>query len=93
MAVVTDKAPLSPKRPYRETPDLISGLARQIRAAGKRVSTEDPADLAHLAVLQDELDTAFTAAIAGLRASGYSDTDIGRELGVTKQAVQQRWPR
>jgi hypothetical protein len=30
---------------------------------------------------------------AGWRRSGFSDTEIGRELGMTRQAVQQRWPR
>lgn len=32
-------------------------------------------------------------AVAGWRDCGFSDSQIGRELGVTKQAVQQRWPR
>ena len=32
-------------------------------------------------------------AVEGLRSSGFSDTEIGLVLGVTKQAVQQRWPR
>lgn len=88
-----DKASLSPRRPYRETADVVAGLARQIRAAGRRVAAEDPEDLAHLQVLQAALDEAFGCAITGLRGSGYSDGAIGRQLRVTKQAVAQRWPR
>lgn len=90
---MSDKASLSPRKPYRETPEVIAGLARQIKAAGKRVSTEDPEDLRHLQLLQGVLDEAWQGSIAGLRASGYSDGAIGEVLGVTKQAVQQRWPR
>ena len=40
-----------------------------------------------------ELDDAISQAVAGLRAAGYSWADIAARLGVTRQAVQQRWGR
>ena len=83
-----------PRKPYRETGDVVVGVRRLIAAVGKRVATEDPEDLEHLLALQAELDEAFRIAVAGLRASEYSDGAIGKVCGgITKQAVQQRWPR
>jgi hypothetical protein len=88
---------LSPKRRrgrgYRETPDVVAGLKRLIGALGKRVAVEDPDDLRHLLALEREVERAFVVAITGLRSSGYSDTAIGAVFGITKQAVQKRWPR
>lgn len=53
----------------------------------------DP-DFAHLLTqVEDELAAAMKDAVTGWRSHGFSDSQIGRELGVTKQAVQQRWPR
>lgn len=90
-----DKVELSHKRrrPVRETHDVAAGAARQIRAIGKRVADEDPADLALLLELDEQLRLAWEDAIVGLRQTGYSDSEIGGVLGTTKQAVQQRWPR
>ena len=41
--------------------------------------------------LADEIDTAISQAVTGLRAFGYSWAEIGSRLGVTRQAAQQRW--
>lgn len=72
---------------------VVQATGALIRAVGRRAATADP-DAAHwLRFLQGELDDAYAAAVAGWRSVGYSDARIGRELGVTKQAVQQRWPR
>src|SRR5262245_16477215 len=86
-------SPALPKKAYRETPDVVKATGRLLLAVGKRVATEDPEDLRYLAVLQIRLDQAWATAVAGLRRTGYTDGQIGRELGITKQAVQQRWPR
>jgi hypothetical protein len=88
-----DNARLSPAKPYRDTAEVVAGVARIMRAVGKRIATEDPSDLEHLQTLETELAAIWAAAIAGQRASGFSDTEIGEALGVTKQAVQKRWPR
>ena len=90
-----DKTILSPEqRPqYRETPDTAGAAKRLIRSIGKRISTEDVDDLTILLELDAELQQAWRTAIVGLRHTGYTDSDIGRVLGTTKQAVAQRWPR
>lgn len=88
-----DKADLSLRPRYRETPEVAAAARRLLRAVGKRVATEDPEDLAILRTLDAELEQAWMNAITGLRQTGYSDAQIGEALGVKKQAVQQRWPR
>lgn len=82
-----------PERSYRETFDVVAGVCRLITAVGKRLSDEDPEDLLQLRAIQDNLDAVWAEAVAGIRRSGFSDRDIGDVLGVTKQAVQKRWPR
>lgn len=78
---------------YRETPDVTAAISRLIRSVGKRLAGEDPVDLAHLQQLEDELTAAWATAVAGLRKTGYSDRDIGAQLGCTRQNVEKRWPR
>lgn len=91
----TDKRALSPaERPrYRETPDVSATICRLIRAVGRRTADSDPEDLAELVRIADMLGEAFTVAVAGLRETGRTDGEVGKVLGVTKQAVQQQWPR
>jgi hypothetical protein len=71
----------------------VAGVARLIAAVGRRAATADPDAARWLLLLQGALGSSFDRAVAGWRENGFSDTQIGRELGVTKQAVQQRWPR
>ena len=88
-----DKAALSRGRRYRETPDVSDAVGRLILTVHRRVATEDPPDLRYLLDLEAKLAEAMSVAVAGQRASGYSDADIGAALGVTRQAIQQRFPR
>lgn len=81
------------KRPERETPDVAKGVARLIRAVGKRVAREDPEDLRELQRLREALDEAEVLAVRGLREAECSWTDIGRGLGTTRQNAQQRYAR
>jgi hypothetical protein len=87
------KAALPPKRSYRETPDVASAVARMIRSIGVRCAGDDPDTLILLRELEQALEHAWATAIEGMRASGHSDRVIAGELGVTRQAVEQRWPR
>jgi len=41
--------------------------------------------------LADEMDDAIAQAVKGPRTQGYSWTDIGDRLGITRQAARQRW--
>lgn len=87
------KEALPRKRSYRETPELTSAVARMIRAIGARCAEDDADTLLLLRELETALEQAWATAIAGMRAAGHSDRVIAGELGVTRQAVEQRWPR
>jgi hypothetical protein len=80
-------------QPYRETPEVVEAVCRLIRSVGKRVAQEDETSLVELVKLERTLAEAWAIAVAGLRADAVTDGQIGRVLGVTRQAVEQRWPR
>jgi hypothetical protein len=80
-------------RQPRTDEDVTEAVCRMIRALAKRLALGDPDSLRLLELVDQELDDARAATIAGLRDVGWSDSSIGRELGVSKQAVAQRWPR
>lgn len=75
----------------RETPEVVAGVRRQLVAVGKRCSADVEAmpllaDLAYVA------ERALQRAVWSARADhGFSWTDVGRVLGVTRQAAQQRF--
>jgi hypothetical protein len=77
----------------RSDDDIAEAIGRMIAALGRRCAAGDPDTAQLLRYLHRELQEAFDAGVAGWRAAGFSDAQIGRELGVTKQAVQKRWPR
>jgi hypothetical protein len=64
---------------------------RVIRAYARRVATGDVEALTDLVGLSQQLDTAILRAVTGLRACGYSWTEIATRLGITRQAAHQRW--
>lgn len=80
------------RRRYRETREMSDGICRQVAALGKHIATEDVDSLRILRALDHAVEQAWAIAIVGLRKTGYSDREIGEMLGVTRQAVQQRWP-
>ena len=63
---------------------IITGYAR-------RVAGGDVEALPAMVALSAHLDDAIGQAVTGLRAFGYSWAEIGTRLGLTRQAVQQRW--
>ena len=73
--------------------ELAEAIVRMTRALGRRCAGADPDSAAYLRLVRDELAAAEAEAVKGWRVLGFSHADIGRELGVTKQAVQKRWPR
>lgn len=77
----------------RSDDDVAEAVCRLIGALGRRCAGGDPDTAFYLTTIQDRLDDAFADAVAGWRRHGFTDQQIGRELGVTKQAVQKRWPR
>jgi hypothetical protein len=85
---------LTPKKRTRtsvENTDYAAFARRIIRSAGRRVADGDVEGLRDLLHLAGELDAAIDAAVAGLRAAGYSWAEIAARLGITRQAAQQRW--
>jgi hypothetical protein len=91
----TVKAGLTPKRPRRqvENDEYAAFVRRILRAYSRRVGDGDVEALALMLDLAEEIDTAIAEAVKGLRACGYSWAEIGSQLGITRQAVQQRWGR
>ena len=92
----TVNATLTSRRPGRagrvvENTEFTAFGSRVIQAAGRRVAAGDVEALPALAALSADLDTAICNAVTGLRAAGYSWTEIAARLGVTRQAAQQRW--
>ena len=75
-----------------ENDDYAAFIQRVIRAYSRRIASGDIDALTAMATLSADLDYAMADAITALRARhGYSWTDIGRALGITRQAAQKRW--
>ena len=87
------KAGLTPNRRRRsvENDEYGAFVRRVLHAYSRRVGDGDVEALALMLGLAEEIDTAIAEAVTGLRACGYSWAEIGSRLGITRQAVQQRW--
>ncbi len=84
------------ERKVVETGEFLSFMRRMVRATSRRVADRDIEALAGLQLLRDELDAEMAKAVATLRTpegGGYSYTDVGRVLGITRQAAQQRFSK
>ena len=77
----------------RENDEYAAFALRILRAYARRVAHGDIEALTLMTDLADEIDSAISQAVKGLRAVGYSWAEIGSRLGVTRQAAQQRWGR
>jgi hypothetical protein len=87
-----DNRPCKPRRRNVVENDEYAAFTRRIiRAYARRVATGDVEALTAMVELARELDIATTHAVDGLREHGYSWADIGKRLGITRQAAQQRW--
>ena len=76
---------------YVDNDEYAAFVQRIIRAHSRRVAAGDVDALAALVALSGELDQAISDAVGGLRAWGYSWTEIAARLGITRQGAQQRW--
>jgi hypothetical protein len=82
-----------PKR-WKQTPQFTSDLCSMIRGLGRRVGDRgDVENLAQFARVAAETDAQLRYAVAALRAGpwNYSWEEIGRALGITRQAAQIRF--
>jgi DNA-directed RNA polymerase specialized sigma24 family protein len=75
-----------------ENETYAAAVVRQIRSMGVRASADLDA-LQWLAGAADYARAALAVAVDGCRARGYSDGEIGAALGITRQAVGQRFGR
>jgi uncharacterized protein with PIN domain len=84
----------SSERPVRvrENHEYAAMVKRMIRAHGRRVAKADMRDLADLLSLRAELESVISASVSHLHDDeGYSWSEIGEGMGVTKQAAFQRY--
>lgn len=72
-------------------PANLKMIGRMIDAAGRHVGERDPDILAELCGLRDNLERAIDRAVVGQRESGIYWSSIAEALGVTKEAVVQRY--
>jgi hypothetical protein len=82
------------RRKSREALELASFLRRMARALVRRAGEGDLDALTALVQSRDALDTAIGDAARALHydfRDPYSWGDIARELGITRQAAQQRF--
>lgn len=86
-------APVAVKREKKvvELPEYVKFARRILRATGRRIQDRDIEGLAGLAELRNEIDEQMKTTAKALNAQGYSWAEIGRVLGVSKQAAQQRF--
>lgn len=72
-------------------PANLDMIRRMVRSAGRTVADYDEDQLARLNAVHGYVDDAMGDAICRMRARGVTWDRIGRSLGVTRQAVIQRY--
>lgn len=79
------------RKTHREAEDMGAMLARLLRAMVRRAADGDLMALRELAKLRPLLDQAMVDAAAGAHGDPhhFSWSEIGAELGMSRQAVQQ----
>ena len=89
----TVKPALTPKHRKRpvENDEYAAFTRRVLRAYARRIAAGDVDAIADLGGLLGDVETALSRAVSGLHDTGYSWAEIGLRLGVTRQAVHQRW--
>lgn len=65
-------------------------MRRILRSFGRRAAT-DTELLKAMMDLRVELDATIRDAAQGLHGNGMSWTEIGREVGISRQAARQAW--
>jgi len=89
------RPPRPPFDPTTEPPELSGMVGRVLRSLVRRAEAGDIDALAELVAVQRALDAALGDAARGLVVGPgrYSWGEVGRWLGVTRQAARQRWGR
>lgn len=71
----------------------VAFAKRIIAAAARHVAGADEFELAELASLRDDVESAIQTAVEGQRSVGRSWDYIGSALGTSRQAAQKRYAR
>ena len=79
------------RRDVVENDEYAAFTRRVVRAYSRRVAAGDIEALASMVTLAADVEHAIQAAVIGLRAFGYSWTEIATRLGTSRQAARQRW--
>lgn len=87
MVIVSDSADRDDLRQFKAIRRFIR------RAAETRLDDPLPASIRLMRELEAEVDVAWATLVARWRECGWNDADIGAALGISRQAVQQKWPR
>jgi uncharacterized protein with PIN domain len=75
-----------------ENPEFSQMMARFVRTYERRLSAADPTDLMDALNVARQMDAMIGRAVRAQREQhGFSWAEIAAELGVTRQAAQQRW--
>jgi len=84
---------LLPGQSDTEAPELGDMLARMLRALVRRAAAGELDAVIELSLLEQRAGDALVLAARGAHGEPgrYSWTEIGRELGITRQAAQQRF--
>jgi hypothetical protein len=73
--------------------DFIRRNEAVVTKQGERAASGNLDALAALGTLHRHVGTWIRWAVEGCRAEGYSDTDIGEAIGITRQSVGERFGR
>lgn len=79
------------RQPFREAPQIAAFLRRMGRALARRAGEGDLEALSALLDSIESLEASAGEAARALVAAGYSWGEVGREVGMTRQAARQRW--
>jgi hypothetical protein len=79
------------RRERPEAPELGATSRRFARALAARAAEGDTEGLEQLVEVRAAVDDAIASAARSLHGFGYSWTDLGVVLGVTRQAARQRF--
>ena len=89
--IVRDTLTRKRRRRHVENDEYAAFVRRVLRAYATRVARGDIDAVADMVAIGRELDDLIQQAVDGLRAKGYSWSDIARCLGISKQAAHERW--
>lgn len=70
---------------------MVRSVTRRLAADDQEGENWELPELAELVALRNEADAALVAGVQAMRRHGMSWADIGRELGITRQAAHERF--